>query len=74
MPSATAPTTVPAIHSKLNRSPGKLGMLGFGIVLLVGVSYSAYHLLSDLSAVHSGSIMPYCSWALRCWSRWASSL
>jgi inorganic phosphate transporter, PiT family len=59
MATATTPTNVPAIHSKLNRSPGKIGMLGFGIVLLVGVSYSAYHLLSDLSTVHSGSIMPY---------------
>jgi PiT family inorganic phosphate transporter len=34
-------------------------MIGFGIVVLIGVSYAAYHLLSDLSTVHSGSVMPY---------------
>jgi PiT family inorganic phosphate transporter len=34
-------------------------MIGFGIVLLIGVIYSAYHLLTDLSTVHAGSILPY---------------
>ena len=34
-------------------------MAGFGIVLLVGVVYSAFHLLSDLSGIHAGSITPY---------------
>ncbi len=48
-----------AIHEKLKRGPGMIGMVGFGIVLVIGVIYSAYHLLSDLSVVHSGSIMPY---------------
>jgi hypothetical protein len=49
----------PALEAKLNRSPGKIGMVGFGVVLLVGIIYSAFHLLTDLSTVHSGSIMPY---------------
>jgi len=49
----------PALEAKLGKSPGKIGMLAFGLVLLVGVCYSAYHLLSDLSTVHSGSILPY---------------
>jgi PiT family inorganic phosphate transporter len=49
----------PAIHEKLSRRPGMTGMIGFGIVLLIGVIYSAFHLLADLSTVHSGSIMPY---------------
>ena len=52
-------TAAPAIHEKLNRSPGMIGMVGFGIVIVVGVVYSAFHLLTDLSTVHSGSIMPY---------------
>jgi len=52
-------TVAPAIHEKLNRSPGMIGMVGFGIVIVVGVVYSAFHLLSDLSTVHSGSILPY---------------
>jgi len=52
-------TAAPAIHEKLSRRPGMTGMVGFGIVLLIGVIYSAFHLLTDLSTVHSGSIMPY---------------
>jgi PiT family inorganic phosphate transporter len=48
-----------SIHDKLNKGPGRIGMLGFGIVLIAGVIYSAYHLLSDLSVVHNTSIMPY---------------
>src|SRR5580698_3738929 len=52
-------TVSPTLEAKLNKSPGKLGMLGFGIVLLIGIVYAAYQLLSDLSTVHSGSIMPY---------------
>lgn len=52
-------TATTALDAKLARSPGKLGMLGFGVVLLVGVVYSAFHLLSDLSTVHSASITPY---------------
>ena len=53
---ATAST---AINAKLNRRPGLIGIVGFGIVLVVGVVYSAFHLLSDLSTVRSGSITPY---------------
>jgi len=48
-----------SIHDKLNKGPGKVGMLGFGVVLVVGVIYSAYHLLRDLAVVHTTSIMPY---------------
>jgi len=52
-------TATPALEAKLSKSPGKLGMLGFGVVLLVGVIYSAFHLLTDLSTVHSPSLTPY---------------
>jgi inorganic phosphate transporter, PiT family len=49
-----------AIHEKLKRGPGMIGMVGFGIVACdLGFIYSAYHLLGDLSVVHSTSIMPY---------------
>jgi PiT family inorganic phosphate transporter len=34
-------------------------MIAFALVLLVGVSYAGFHLLSDLSTVHSGSLLPY---------------
>jgi len=52
-------TATPTLEAKLSKSPGKVGMLGFGVVLLIGVIYSAFHLLTDLSTVHSASIMPY---------------
>ena len=54
-----AATAAPALDAKLSRRPGMTGIIGFGIVLLVGVVYSAFHLLADLSTVHSGSITPF---------------
>ncbi len=57
-PTATSAPS-PGIHDKLSKSPGKLGMLGFAVVLLIGIIYSAYHLLTDLANVHSGSFLPY---------------
>jgi PiT family inorganic phosphate transporter len=54
---ATANATV--LDSKLSRSPGKIGMIVFGIVLLIGFSYAASHLLGDLSTMHSDSVLPY---------------
>jgi inorganic phosphate transporter, PiT family len=52
-------TASPVLEAKLNRSPGMIGMVGFGVVLLVGVVYSAFHLLSDLQGVHNATITPY---------------
>src|ERR1700691_2789259 len=46
---------VPVLETKLSRNPGKIGMWSFGIVLVVGVVYSGYHLLSDLSAAHNSA-------------------
>jgi len=54
---ATASPTV--LDAKLSRSPGKIGMIIFGIVLIIGFSYAGAHLLGDLSAMHSDSILPY---------------
>ena len=52
-------TATPTLEAKLNKSPGKIGMVGFAVVLLVGIVYAAFQLLSDLSTVHSGSLTPY---------------
>lgn len=52
-------TAAPAIQEKLSRRPGMIGVIGFGIVFLIGVIYSATHLLKDLSGVRTESIMPY---------------
>src|SRR5271167_2164348 len=47
------------LNQKLSRSPGKLGMLIFGVVLVIGVAYAGSSLLHDLSFVHNESILPY---------------
>jgi PiT family inorganic phosphate transporter len=53
-----SPSTV--LDSKLSKSsPGKIGMLVFGVVLIIGFAYAASHLLGDLSTMHSESAMPY---------------
>src|SRR5271156_1000226 len=54
---ATASPSV--LDAKLSRSPGKIGMVIFGIVLAIGVAYAGSSLLKDLSTVHSGSFLPY---------------
>jgi len=54
---ATASHSV--LDAKLSRSPGKIGMVIFGIVLAIGVAYAGSSLLKDLSTVHSGSFLPY---------------
>src|SRR5271157_4814348 len=59
---ATAATSV--LDSKLHKSPGKLGIAIFGGVLLIGISYTAVNLVSDLSGVHATTIMPYLLLAL----------
>jgi hypothetical protein len=38
---------------KAQQGPGRLGMAAFDAVLLVSIVYAAFHLLSDLSTVHS---------------------
>src|SRR5580698_10103932 len=52
-------TATSALDSKLHKSPGKLGIAIFGGVLLIGISYAAVHLVSDLSGFHAASITPY---------------
>jgi inorganic phosphate transporter, PiT family len=49
----------PALSEKLNRGPGRTGMLVFGLVLLGGVSYVGYQLATDLSRVKATSIFPF---------------
>jgi len=47
------------VHAKLSKSPGAIGTAIFLGALGIGFVYSAYHLISDLSTVHSSSIFPY---------------
>ncbi len=54
---AAAPAT--ALDAKLGKGPGKIGLLVFGLALVVGFTYVGSQLVSDLSAVHGGSVYPY---------------
>ena len=67
-------TATSALQAKLGRSPGMTGIIGFGIVLLVGVVYRAFHLLADLSTVRSGSVTRLCCWRSPCLWLWDLSL
>jgi inorganic phosphate transporter, PiT family len=49
----------PVLQAKLARKPGTLGIMVFAGVLLVAVFYIAVHLASDLSGVHSATILPF---------------
>jgi inorganic phosphate transporter, PiT family len=55
---ATA-AAAPAVHAKLERKPGIIGMAIFGTALLIGFIYAGVHLASDLSTVRSTSIYPF---------------
>ena len=64
MATTSAPLSSPVpeshgVHAKLAKSPGKLGMAIFGVVMVIGVVYAAAHLVSDLRTVHSASFFPY---------------
>jgi inorganic phosphate transporter, PiT family len=57
----TAPPGKPlAVHDKMNRKPGMIPMIIFGIVLVGGIAWAASQLLGDLFAVqHSASVTAY---------------
>src|SRR5271155_759578 len=60
---ATAASTTPqvphALAEKLNRKPGRAGMLAFGVVLICGVIFIGYSLSRDLAGLELGSALPY---------------
>src|SRR5271154_693673 len=60
---ATAASTTPqvphALAEKLNRKPGRTGMLAFGVVLIFGVIFIGYSLTQDLAGLELGSALPY---------------
>ncbi len=53
------PVAVPSIHEKMSKGPGTIGLLIFGVILVIGVGYAASHLISDLSGIHNSSVMPF---------------
>ncbi len=62
------------LDEKLKKSsPGKIGMIIFGVMLIGGLIYIVNRLWTDLSIVHTGSIFPYFLLASRCLSHWVLS-
>jgi PiT family inorganic phosphate transporter len=57
IPPGQAATT--AVHNKLNKSPSKIGMVLFGLVLIGGIGYAISQLANDISGTHLGSVWPY---------------
>jgi len=47
------------LHDKMNKSPGTIGMIVFGIALLGGLGYAGSQLARDLSTTHLASAWPY---------------
>jgi PiT family inorganic phosphate transporter len=47
------------LHDKMNKSPGAIGMIIFGIALLGGLIYAGSQLAHDLSGTHLISAWPY---------------
>ena len=39
-PAKLKPVPVPALDAKLGKGPGKIGILAFGVVLIIGVIYA----------------------------------
>jgi len=52
-------TASPVLDAKLGRSPGRIGMIIFAVVLAIGFAYAGSHLLRDLSTMRSPSLLPY---------------
>ncbi len=52
-------TRTSVLDSKMAAGPGRIGILIFGVVLLIGLVYVATHLLRDLSGIHNASVLPF---------------
>jgi PiT family inorganic phosphate transporter len=49
----------PILEKKLSRNPGKIGMIVFGVALVVGVIYTIVSIASDLGDVKNASVFPF---------------
>jgi PiT family inorganic phosphate transporter len=59
---AIPPGTAPSgslLDKKLKKSPGRIGMVIFGVVLLAGIGYAGFHLANDIAGAPILSAWPY---------------
>src|SRR5579863_7013753 len=49
----------PALEKKMSRNPGRIGMIVFGIALVVGIIYTGVSIAGDLGNLHPTSITPF---------------
>jgi PiT family inorganic phosphate transporter len=49
----------PALEKKMSRNPGMIGMIVFGIALIVGIIYTGVSIAGDLGNLHPTSITPF---------------
>jgi hypothetical protein len=47
------------LDSKIRKTPGRVSTLVFGAVLVIGAIHAGWHLLQDLSQVHTSSALPF---------------
>jgi inorganic phosphate transporter, PiT family len=47
------------LDSKITKTPGRVGTVVFGAALVIGAIYAGWHLLQDLSQVHTSSALPF---------------
>jgi inorganic phosphate transporter, PiT family len=52
-------TGASVLDSKLKGGPGMIGVMIFGVALLIGFIYAGFHLIGDLRGTHLESVMPY---------------
>jgi PiT family inorganic phosphate transporter len=52
-------SNVTVLDSKITSKPGMIGFAVFGVALIIGFIYAGTHLITDLSEVHSPTIMPF---------------
>lgn len=57
--SATETSSHSVLTEKLSKGPGQIGMLIFGVVLIIGVMFIGYSLAHDLGDLELGSALPY---------------
>ena len=49
----------PALEQKMSRNPGTIGMIVFGIAILVGIIYTGISIVRDLGTVHGTSVFAF---------------